>query len=49
MKRVMKFFGIEVHASSKAINGQKSSGREELAGGYKHWRANSGSYNEQVA
>lgn len=49
MKKVMKFFGIEVHASSKAINGKKSSGREELSGGYSHWRACSGGYNEQVA
>ena len=41
MKKVMKFFGIEVHASSKAINGQKSNGAEDTST-FKHWRLRAG-------
>lgn len=41
MKKVMKFFGIEVHASSRAINGMKSNGAEDSST-FKHWRLRAG-------
>lgn len=41
MKKVMKFFGIEVYASNKSIKGRKSNGAEDTST-FKNWRLRAG-------